>query len=55
MLIFTHLVKKLHDIWYLKIHITVFTEVSMLSGSVVTMAWCILRLQMEEKASRYEG
>jgi transposase len=28
---------------------------SMLSGSLVTMAWHVLRLQMEEKASRYGG
>jgi len=28
---------------------------TMLGGSLVTMAWYILRLQMEEKASRYGG
>jgi hypothetical protein len=29
--------------------------ISMLSGSLVTMAWHVLRLQMEKKASRYGG
>jgi hypothetical protein len=28
---------------------------SMLSGSLVTTAWRVLRLRMEEKASRYGG
>jgi hypothetical protein len=30
-------------------------EMAMLSGSLVTMAWRVLRLWMEEKASRYGG
>jgi hypothetical protein len=30
-------------------------ELTMLSGCPVTMAWRILRLQMEETASRYRG
>jgi hypothetical protein len=30
-------------------------EKPMLSGSLVTMAWHVLRLQMEETASRYGG
>jgi hypothetical protein len=29
--------------------------VSMLSGSLVTMAWCVLKLRMEEEASIYGG
>jgi hypothetical protein len=28
---------------------------AMLSEFPVTMAWCVLRLQMEDKTSRYEG
>jgi hypothetical protein len=28
---------------------------AMLNGSLVTTAWCVLRLRMEEKASRYGG
>jgi hypothetical protein len=30
-----------------------FCFIAMLSGSLVTTAWRVLRLQMEEKASRY--
>jgi hypothetical protein len=29
--------------------------VAMLNGSIVTAAWCVLRLRMEETASRYGG
>jgi hypothetical protein len=28
---------------------------SMLGGSLVTTAWCVLRLRMEETPSRYGG
>jgi hypothetical protein len=33
----------------------IFDEESLLSGSLVTTAWCVLGLQMEETASRYGG
>jgi hypothetical protein len=31
------------------------SDVSMLSASTVTTAWCVLRLRIEETASRYGG
>jgi hypothetical protein len=38
-----------------KSSLLVLRELAMLGGSLVTMAWRILRLQMEETASRYGG
>jgi hypothetical protein len=35
--------------------IVLYTLIAMLSGSLVTTAWRVLGLRMEEKASRYEG
>jgi hypothetical protein len=36
-------------------YLAMLCELAMFDESLVTMAWCILRLQMEETASRYGG
>jgi hypothetical protein len=38
-----------------RLNSVVLTKLAMLSGSLVTTAWRVLRLRMEEKASRYGG
>jgi hypothetical protein len=48
--------KNLHIINQLLVDKTIIARaVIMLSGSLVTTAWRVLRLRMEEKASRYGG
>jgi hypothetical protein len=41
--------------FYYKYILTWEYLMSVLSGSLVTTAWRVLRLRMEEKASRYGG
>jgi hypothetical protein len=42
--------------WDLLLQLTaVVLELTMLSGSPLTTAWRVVRLRMEEKASRYGG
>jgi hypothetical protein len=42
---------------FFKIYFVIILNIviAMLSGSLVTTAWRVLRLRMEEKASRYGG
>jgi hypothetical protein len=37
------------------IYIYIYIKVTMLSGSTITTAWCVLGLRIEETASRYKG
>jgi hypothetical protein len=47
----THVLRKLFN--FLVVFVCLITVDSILSGSLVTTAWRVLRLRVEETASRY--